>query len=163
MEIVLAFGNYMNRGARGNASGFKISSLNKIMDTKSSSNRNVTLLHYLIEMLEKKVRMGRGGGDGGGGGDERGGVGRDANRYGFAVFVTVLMLLLRLYREMINNIANAVLSHSLGTQRCACRMHLLISSLNLTTLDRLFRAHDLSAAILFNSETTWPPLLLFLY
>ncbi|XP_041469305.1 disheveled-associated activator of morphogenesis 1-A-like isoform X2 [Lytechinus variegatus] len=54
LEIVLAFGNYMNRGARGNASGFKISSLNKIMDTKSSSNRNVTLLHYLIEMLEKK-------------------------------------------------------------------------------------------------------------
>ncbi|XP_071505919.1 disheveled-associated activator of morphogenesis 2-like [Diadema antillarum] len=54
LEIVLAFGNYMNRGARGNAYGFKVSSLNKIIDTKSSSNRNVTLLHYLIDMLEKK-------------------------------------------------------------------------------------------------------------
>lgn len=54
LEIVLAFGNYMNRGARGNASGFKVSSLNKIIDTKSSSNRSMTLLHYLIEMLENK-------------------------------------------------------------------------------------------------------------
>ena len=55
LEIVLAFGNYMNRGARGNASGFKVSSLNKIMDTKSSLHRQVTLLHYLLEMLETKV------------------------------------------------------------------------------------------------------------
>ena len=55
LEIVLAFGNYMNRGARGNASGFKVSSLNKIMDTKSSVHRQLTLLHYLLEMLEKKV------------------------------------------------------------------------------------------------------------
>ncbi|XP_072031221.1 disheveled-associated activator of morphogenesis 1-like isoform X2 [Amphiura filiformis] len=54
LEIVLAFGNYMNRGARGNASGFKVSSLNKIMDTKSSVHRQLTLLHYLLEMLEKK-------------------------------------------------------------------------------------------------------------
>ena len=55
LEIVLAFGNYMNRGARGNASGFKVSSLNKIMDTKSSVHRQLTLLHYLLEMLEKQV------------------------------------------------------------------------------------------------------------
>lgn len=30
LEVVLAFGNYMNKGQRGNAYGFKISSLNKI-------------------------------------------------------------------------------------------------------------------------------------
>ncbi|XP_051500629.1 disheveled-associated activator of morphogenesis 1-like isoform X2 [Myxocyprinus asiaticus] len=54
LEVVLAFGNYMNKGQRGNAYGFKISSLNKIADTKSSIDKNVTLLHYLITILEKK-------------------------------------------------------------------------------------------------------------
>ncbi|RMX61131.1 hypothetical protein pdam_00016690 [Pocillopora damicornis] len=54
LEVVLAFGNYMNRGARGNAAGFKLGSLNRIMDTKSSSNSKITLLHYLIMVLERK-------------------------------------------------------------------------------------------------------------
>lgn len=54
LEVVLAFGNYMNRGARGNASGFKLASLNRIIDTKSSSNSKITLLHYLIMVLERK-------------------------------------------------------------------------------------------------------------
>lgn len=54
LEVVLAFGNYMNRGARGNASGFKLGSLNRIIDTKSSSNSKITLLHYLITVLERK-------------------------------------------------------------------------------------------------------------
>ncbi|XP_074640649.1 disheveled-associated activator of morphogenesis 1-like [Tubulanus polymorphus] len=54
LEIVLAFGNFMNRGQRGNAFGFRISSLLKIIDTKSSIDRKVTLLHYLIQVLEKK-------------------------------------------------------------------------------------------------------------
>uniref|UniRef100_A0A3Q2XPV9 Dishevelled associated activator of morphogenesis 1b n=1 Tax=Hippocampus comes TaxID=109280 RepID=A0A3Q2XPV9_HIPCM len=53
LEVVLAFGNYMNKGQRGNAYGFKVSSLNKIADTKSSID-NVNLLHYLITILEKK-------------------------------------------------------------------------------------------------------------
>ncbi|XP_069092435.1 disheveled-associated activator of morphogenesis 2 isoform X1 [Pleurodeles waltl] len=53
LEIVLAFGNYMNKGQRGNAYGFKVSSLNKIADTKSSIDRNITLLHYLIMLFEK--------------------------------------------------------------------------------------------------------------
>ena len=55
LEVVLAFGNYMNKGNRGNAYGFKVSSLNKIIDTKSSSGSRYTLLHYLVETLEKKV------------------------------------------------------------------------------------------------------------
>ncbi|XP_073683001.1 disheveled-associated activator of morphogenesis 1 isoform X1 [Garra rufa] len=54
LEVVLAFGNYMNKGQRGNAYGFKVSSLNKIGDTKSSIEKNVTLLHYLITVLEQK-------------------------------------------------------------------------------------------------------------
>ncbi|XP_041831137.1 disheveled-associated activator of morphogenesis 1-like isoform X1 [Melanotaenia boesemani] len=54
LEVVLAFGNYMNKGQRGNAYGFKMSSLNKIADTKSSIDKNITLLHYLITILEKK-------------------------------------------------------------------------------------------------------------
>ncbi|XP_077198018.1 disheveled-associated activator of morphogenesis 2 isoform X2 [Paroedura picta] len=53
LEVVLAFGNYMNKGQRGNAFGFKVSSLNKIADTKSSIDKNITLLHYLIMIFEK--------------------------------------------------------------------------------------------------------------
>lgn len=54
LEVVLAFGNYMNKGQRGNAYGFKVSSLNKIADTKSSIDKNITLLHYLITIFEQK-------------------------------------------------------------------------------------------------------------
>ncbi|KAI5101979.1 disheveled-associated activator of morphogenesis 1 isoform X2 [Silurus meridionalis] len=54
LEVILALGNYMNKGQRGNAYGFKISSLNKIADTKSSIDKNITLLHYLIMILEQK-------------------------------------------------------------------------------------------------------------
>lgn len=55
LEVVLAFGNFMNQGRRGNAIGFKLHSLNKIIDTKSSTDREVTLLHYIIKTLESKV------------------------------------------------------------------------------------------------------------
>ncbi|XP_061599096.1 disheveled-associated activator of morphogenesis 2 isoform X1 [Cololabis saira] len=53
LEVVLAFGNFMNKGQRGNAFGFKVSSLNKIADTKSSIDRSITMLHYLIMIFEK--------------------------------------------------------------------------------------------------------------
>merc|ERR1712048_678152 len=56
-EIILCFGNYMNKGNRANASGFKISSLNKMIDTKSSRDKRITLLHYIITILEKKFPM----------------------------------------------------------------------------------------------------------
>ncbi|XP_077293023.1 disheveled-associated activator of morphogenesis-like protein isoform X2 [Arctopsyche grandis] len=56
LEIVLALGNYMNRGARGNASGFRLASLNRLADTKSSQARNMTLLHYLVQILETKFK-----------------------------------------------------------------------------------------------------------
>ncbi|CAG2221784.1 DAAM [Mytilus edulis] len=54
LEIILALGNFMNRGQRGNAKGFKLNSLNNMLDTKSSMDRNVTLLHYLVDVLEKR-------------------------------------------------------------------------------------------------------------
>lgn len=56
LEIVLALGNYMNRGARGNASGFRLSSLNRLSDTKSSSAKGTTLLHYLVQIIEAKYK-----------------------------------------------------------------------------------------------------------
>ena len=54
---MLAFGNFMNRGNRGNALGFRLSSLNKMGDTKSSSDRDINLLHYLVQTLEEKVLL----------------------------------------------------------------------------------------------------------
>ncbi|XP_039293436.1 disheveled-associated activator of morphogenesis 1 isoform X3 [Nilaparvata lugens] len=56
LEIVLALGNYMNRGARGNATGFRLASLNRLVDTKSSSAKGTTLLHYLVEIVDKKFK-----------------------------------------------------------------------------------------------------------
>ncbi|KAM8833277.1 disheveled-associated activator of morphogenesis 1-like [Synchiropus picturatus] len=53
LELVLALGNYMNKGQQGSAFGFRLSSLNKIADTKSSADRNITLLNYIITILEK--------------------------------------------------------------------------------------------------------------
>ncbi|CAI8048379.1 Disheveled-associated activator of morphogenesis 2 [Geodia barretti] len=44
----------MNRGNRGNASGFRLSSLNKMADTKSSSEPDINLLHYLVQTLKTK-------------------------------------------------------------------------------------------------------------
>ena len=55
LELILAFGNYMNRGQRGNAVGFKLTSLTRIADTKSSCNKNVTLLHFVASTCEEKV------------------------------------------------------------------------------------------------------------
>ena len=55
LEVILAFGNFMNRGNRGNAFGIRLTSLNKIGDTKSSIEKDVTLLHYLVKTLESKV------------------------------------------------------------------------------------------------------------
>ena len=55
LELILAFGNYMNRGQRGNAHGFKLNSLTRIADTKSSCNKNMTLLHFMADTCEEKV------------------------------------------------------------------------------------------------------------
>ena len=58
LELILAFGNYMNRGQRGNAVGFKLNSLTRIADTKSSCNKSITLLHFIASTCEEKVSHG---------------------------------------------------------------------------------------------------------
>merc|ERR1712098_766123 len=44
----------MNKGQRGSALGFRVASLAKMADTKASTNKNMTLLHYLVEIADKK-------------------------------------------------------------------------------------------------------------
>ena len=50
LQIVLSLGNYMNRGGRGNASGFRLQSLTRLADTKSNSKIN--LLNYIVGQIE---------------------------------------------------------------------------------------------------------------
>nr|KAJ3420068.1 hypothetical protein HK105_006158 [Polyrhizophydium stewartii] len=55
LKVVLALGNYLNAGARGGAYGFKLGSLLKMVDTKSTiQGRKHTLLHYLAELIGRK-------------------------------------------------------------------------------------------------------------
>uniref|UniRef100_A0A8B9J740 Formin like 1 n=1 Tax=Astyanax mexicanus TaxID=7994 RepID=A0A8B9J740_ASTMX len=53
LEIILAFGNYMNSGKRGTAYGFRLQSLDLLLDTKST-DRKLTLLHFLVNIIQKK-------------------------------------------------------------------------------------------------------------
>jgi len=54
LRLVLRLGNFMNTGKyAGNAQGFKISSLTKLMDTRANKGR-VTLLHYTVEEIIKQ-------------------------------------------------------------------------------------------------------------
>lgn len=53
LEIVLAFGNYLNSSKRGPAYGFKLQSLDTLLDTKSSDKR-ICLLHYIVMTISQK-------------------------------------------------------------------------------------------------------------
>lgn len=53
LEIILAFGNYMNSSKRGPAYGFKLSSLDTLCDTKSA-DKKMSLLHYIQETVRTK-------------------------------------------------------------------------------------------------------------
>ncbi|CAG5120636.1 unnamed protein product [Candidula unifasciata] len=54
LRYVLHAGNFINAGGyAGNALGFKMSSLNKLIDTRANKPR-FTLLHYLVEEAEKE-------------------------------------------------------------------------------------------------------------
>ena len=54
LRYVLHAGNFINAGGyAGNALGFKIASLNKLMDTRANKPR-VTLLHYLVGRAVKE-------------------------------------------------------------------------------------------------------------
>jgi hypothetical protein len=50
LEIVLAFGNYMNSAKRGTAYGFKLATFTRLLDTKAQ-DRRITLLHYITEIV----------------------------------------------------------------------------------------------------------------
>ncbi|KAJ1902275.1 hypothetical protein LPJ66_000162 [Kickxella alabastrina] len=53
LEVVLSIGNFMNgSGFRGGAFGFKIASLNRLMDTKAEDNKT-TLLHFVASTVEE--------------------------------------------------------------------------------------------------------------
>ena len=55
MEYILAIGNYMNGGTtRGEAWGFKLDSLLKLVDVKSSVDSKVSLLHFVAENIDKE-------------------------------------------------------------------------------------------------------------
>lgn len=53
LEIVLAFGNYMNSSKRGAAYGFRLQSLDLLLDTKST-DRKQTLLHFIVSIIQEK-------------------------------------------------------------------------------------------------------------
>nr|XP_056719298.1 LOW QUALITY PROTEIN: formin-like protein 1 [Euleptes europaea] len=53
LEIVLAFGNYLNSSKRGAAYGFRLQSLDALLDMKST-NRKQTLLHYIVRVIQEK-------------------------------------------------------------------------------------------------------------
>lgn len=54
LEIILAIGNYMNgQGNNGGCYGFRVGSLNKMLDVKSMDNKQ-TLVHYLCDFINKK-------------------------------------------------------------------------------------------------------------
>lgn len=54
LELVLAIGNYLNgTGNAGGCYGFRINSLNKMMDVKSADGK-MSLVHYLYELVSKK-------------------------------------------------------------------------------------------------------------
>ncbi|XP_032652815.1 formin-like protein 1 isoform X6 [Chelonoidis abingdonii] len=53
LEIVLAFGNYMNSSKRGAAYGFRLQSLDVLLEMKST-DRKQTLLHYIVRVIMEK-------------------------------------------------------------------------------------------------------------
>ncbi|XP_074977695.1 formin-like protein 3 isoform X3 [Caretta caretta] len=53
LEIVLALGNYMNSCKRGCVYGFKLQSLDLLLDTKST-DRKLTLLHFIALTVREK-------------------------------------------------------------------------------------------------------------
>ena len=53
LEIILAFGNYMNSSKKGSAYGFRMSSLDNLSITKSSDKKS-TIVHYIVDVVNAK-------------------------------------------------------------------------------------------------------------
>ena len=48
-------GNFLNHGtAKGNAQGFNLGTLKKLSDTKATTNSRVSLMHYIVDFVNKK-------------------------------------------------------------------------------------------------------------
>ncbi|VDO96818.1 unnamed protein product [Soboliphyme baturini] len=54
LEIILAYGNYMNSVARGGVYGFRLQSLDSLPFLKSTSNKSITLMHVLAQTVRDK-------------------------------------------------------------------------------------------------------------
>ena len=52
LEVILAFGNYLNSSKRGPAYGFRIQSLDTLLDTKST-DKKISLLHYIVSTVRQ--------------------------------------------------------------------------------------------------------------
>lgn len=55
-QLILLLGNFLNASNhKGNARGFKVSSINKLVDTKSSQSSNWTLLHFTAKTVTQTM------------------------------------------------------------------------------------------------------------
>jgi len=56
IQLILMLGNFLNAsGHKGNAQGFKVTSINKLVDTKSSQSSNRTLLHFTAKTVSQTM------------------------------------------------------------------------------------------------------------
>jgi formic-like protein len=55
LEVILAFGNYLNSSKRGPAYGFKLQSLDTLLDTKST-DKKMSLLHYIVATIRQNFQ-----------------------------------------------------------------------------------------------------------
>ncbi|EYC32418.1 hypothetical protein Y032_0003g1559 [Ancylostoma ceylanicum] len=53
LEVILAFGNYMNSGRKGSVYGFRLASLDSLAILKAPCDRSLTLLHMVVESIER--------------------------------------------------------------------------------------------------------------
>lgn len=52
LEVILAFGNYLNSNKRGPAYGFRLQSLDTLSDTKGT-DKKTSLLHYIVGTIRQ--------------------------------------------------------------------------------------------------------------
>lgn len=55
LEVVLAFGNYMNSSKRGPVYGFKLQSLESLLETKTADKKQ-NLLHFIVQTVNDKFK-----------------------------------------------------------------------------------------------------------
>ena len=54
LKYILEIGNFLNYKTRnGNAKAFKLTSLRKLRDARSTTNNKITLLHFIVDTFEK--------------------------------------------------------------------------------------------------------------